>query len=270
MNKIRRLVAVLATILLLSTGCAIRKTAQSPDQHQNQLRPLPSTTPPVLFVDAVDQIKKSIAPVVCVHPNANSDWQLESIEGTAVFISRDGSFITPNHVISGMAGPRTRPCTLSAIYIPDDGVWRRGTSAFRIHYASFVGSGCTVNTRLDMAYCSPVPGSMTMSVAPARFETAPQADGTPVAFSGFPLNNPIPLTTIGAIATYSSTSSGGTIVMDKTAWPGASGSPIYLQNGRVIGIVLARGTGDAAGLAYGRTVLSINNMLPTTFATAVK
>ena len=28
------------------------------------------------------------------------------------------------------------------------------------------------------------------------------------------------------------------LVVDKTTWPGASGSPIYLENGMVIGILL--------------------------------
>jgi hypothetical protein len=61
-----------------------------------------------------------------------------------------------------------------------------------------------------------------------------------------------PVTSIGAIAGYSAGDSYSTVLIDKNAWPGASGSPICLLDGKtVIGMVTKTGTGDASGLSFG-------------------
>ena len=39
-------------------------------------------------------------------------------------------------------------------------------------------------------------------------------------------------------------------MVDKSAWPGASGSPVYTANGKVIGLVTQAGLGVGSGLAY--------------------
>lgn len=54
------------------------------------------------------------------------------------------------------------------------------------------------------------------------------------------------------------------MLVDKNNWPGASGSPIYLEDGRVIGVLVQRGIGinDAAGLTLGRVSKLIVPFLP--------
>jgi hypothetical protein len=42
------------------------------------------------------------------------------------------------------------------------------------------------------------------------------------------------------------------LILDHAAWAGGSGSPVYLSDGRVVGILLARGTDEGAGVALVR------------------
>jgi V8-like Glu-specific endopeptidase len=91
---------------------------------------------------------------------------------------------------------------------------------------------------------------ITFDVAAVSTERPP--DGTPVFFTGFPLQATDPVTSMGSIAGYPADNSYSTVIIDKNAWPGASGSPIYLFDGRtVIGMVTRTGTGDSAGLSFG-------------------
>jgi hypothetical protein len=78
-------------------------------------------------------------------------------------------------------------------------------------------------------------------------------------FSGFPLSNGAPI-----VAGYEGTDDLGafTVLVDRSNWPGASGSPIHLDNRRVIGIVLGRRIGDATGLTYGSVARLVRALLP--------
>jgi hypothetical protein len=88
-------------------------------------------------------------------------------------------------------------------------------------------------------------------------------DGASVAFSGFPLDFITPLTSRGAIAGYRA--SAGTeadeVIIDKATWPGASGSPVYGADGRVVGMILKAGIGPGSGLAYARAASVLQQFL---------
>lgn len=59
--------------------------------------------------------------------------------------------------------------------------------------------------------------------------------------------------------------------IDKNAWPGASGSPIYLANGEdVIGMIERTGTGDAAGISFGVAGERLFNVLTSARANWAK
>jgi hypothetical protein len=51
------------------------------------------------------------------------------------------------------------------------------------------------------------------------------------------------------------------LIVDKNAWPGASGSPIFLENGAVIGILVRRGIDNGSGLAMDRPASFIEKVL---------
>jgi hypothetical protein len=51
------------------------------------------------------------------------------------------------------------------------------------------------------------------------------------------------------------------LIIDKSAWPGASGIPIFRGNGAVIGILVRRGIDNGSGLAVGRPASFIEEVL---------
>ena len=126
---------------------------------------------------------------------------------------------------------------------------------------AFQFTSCTVNDELDLALCHTLTNvterrDQGVQIVPVIFETSLQQDGTAVAFTGFPLSLTQPITSRGAVGTYRIVKDDfgpRELIIDKNAWPGASGSPVYLENGRVIGLIVQRGIGDGSGIAIART-----------------
>lgn len=50
-------------------------------------------------------------------------------------------------------------------------------------------------------------------------------------------------------------------VIDKAAWPGASGSPLYLANGNVVGMIRAAGQNAGSGISWARGTTVILDFL---------
>jgi hypothetical protein len=213
------------------------------------------------FVQTVAEMKHSIAPVVCLTLNLNGTLSVTIIEGTAFFISKDGTFVTPRHVIVGLA-----QCPKPAIYFQNT-KWA-GTNNLDVHWFSFLPNQCAVDDSLDLAKCTTQdhlsnPENAAYRPTPVIIDASVKEDGTPVAFTGFPLEDVVPLTSRGIVGGYLIDSVGAfsRLVVDKSAWPGASGSPIYTANGQVVGIVIATGTGAAAGITIGRSSVAISTFL---------
>ena len=100
----------------------------------------------------------------------------------------------------------------------------------------FVASDCRIDDTADIARCKTIedPSKAGKIVTPTALEIASEIrpDGTPVAFSGFPVNGLIPYTARANIAGYQvvemSPKQGlhlRMLVLDKPAWPGSSGGP---------------------------------------------
>ncbi len=250
---------IIFTIGVLS-GCA----------HVPPVLPPAAPTPPN-FINSIAQIKRSVVPVVCVRPQqGNADLTLVSVEGSAFFLLRDGTFVTAGHVVRDLTNPtRQITCPTSAIFIPEGG-WQPRAVNFRVQYFFFSQANCTRDEGLDIAICRAprdIRQTMGNDPQPVALDTTLQEDGTPAAFTGFPqtpLSFRVPVTSRGFIAAYAETvdeSGPRQLFFDKTTWPGASGSPIYLENGKVVAILLARGTGDGAGVTIGRPALFIERLL---------
>jgi Trypsin-like peptidase domain len=213
------------------------------------------TSPTQTVTDSVDLAKKSVAPVVCLVRDAATGTQLIKFQiiGTAFMIEQKGMFITASHVISGMLASPSKDVCKPAITFPVGG-WKRDPQQ-NVEWFSFDAGACRVNSAFDVAVCRT---TEDMSKYPAiNFElaiitTARPQDGTAIFFTGFPLQATDPITSIGSVAGYPADNSYSTVIIDKNAWPGASGSPIYLSDGNtLIGMVTRTGTGDAAGLSFG-------------------
>ena len=66
------------------------------------------------------------------------------------------------------------------------------------------------------------------------------------------------MTARGHVAMYSARDE---LMVDQSAWPGVSGCPVYLVDGRVIGMVIQRGTGNGTGRAIVRTSVAIQDFV---------
>jgi hypothetical protein len=219
-------------------------------------------------VETISKVKQSIIPIVCGYVDENNVFQLVQVAGTGFFVDIEGRFITAGHVLDGWENiSRTKHPCFSAFYVPD-----RGWKGFEKHIAMqwFTFTNCVKNSELDLAVCTPIENPFTSKrisrdkIAVVTFDTNEWPEGTAVAFSGFPLQSVVPISSKGFIGGYLGIDGNDTYfeyIVDKAAWPGASGSPLYLPNGAVIGIVRMRGQNEASGLAYARCASAITDFL---------
>jgi S1-C subfamily serine protease len=206
-----------------------------------------------IFVATIEGIKHSVIPVLCGQFDLTGQFSIQLIDGTGFFVNADGDFVTAGHVIADLKTTslqRPTPCVM-AIYVPRDG-WQREAVKFDVKW--FVFGDCKTDSTLDLAVCRPVQ-KLPFTINPVVLEDSRPQDGSPVAFTGFPLGSVEPLSSRCNIAAYrgAADSEGSReFVLDKGTWPGASGSPIYDDHGAVIGIMLARGLADSVGTSFGR------------------
>jgi Trypsin-like peptidase domain len=224
--------------------------------------------PKDVSIETIRDIMRSVVPVVCGYMDANNRFQLVGVDGSGFFVDRLGHFITAGHVLDDWkVMNNTRHACSPAIYVPDHG-WKTGEISIDVQSFTFVS--CDRDSDLDLAVCQTIDNPFTSSriihenIAPIEFDTEIKAVGTPIAFTGFPLESVSPLTSKGFIAGF--THFGGATkttdyVIDKSAWPGASGSLLYIGNGKAIGIILAAGFNQGSGLAYAKTATSITTFL---------
>ena len=201
-------------------------------------------TTPDQFVSSIDLVKRSVIPILCAQFDAQGKFSYRFIDGTGFFIDEDAHFVTAAHVIADL---KQKTCIM-AIYIPRDG-WRRNVMVIDVNWLLF--KDCKVDDSLDLAVCKPV-GQVPTRIYPLTFDILQPLDGMPVAFTGFPLGFVQPLSSRGNVAAYRKTvdeNGARELIIDKGTWPGASGSPVYSPEGKVVGIILARGTDEATGIA---------------------
>ena len=244
---------------LVLSGCAARVPLS---------QTVPAIRPAIVdpFVPTIESMKHSVAPVICMDRDGPQST-VQHLEGTAFFISQAGDFLTAAHVIDGIR-THTHPCPVIAIYLPPDH-WKPEVPEEVFEWYPFSAAACTFHRDLDVAKCKPGTdlstraGKSSFEIQPVKFEWSSQPDGTLIAFTGFPLGSRDPLTSRGGIAQYRRAPSDDLIdlVIDQSAWPGASGAPVYLSDGRVVGIVLARGIEGGTGTAVVRPAQFLQRIL---------
>jgi hypothetical protein len=89
-----------------------------------------------------------------------------------------------------------------------------------------------------------------------KFDSTEWPDGTPATFTGFALGSRTPLTSRGIIAgKQMNEQSAPVYVIDKTSAGGSSGSPLYLDSGKVIGIMIKNDKAKAFGYAIAASAI---------------
>lgn len=204
------------------------------------------------FIHAIEGVKSSVVPILCIRQDILGQLNL-IIDGTGFFINSSGYFLTAAHVIAELRRTTIMQPTacVMAIYLPENG-WQRDAANFNIKWHAF--TDCFVDETLDIAACKTI-DDVTSGIRPMTFRGELLADGTAVAFTGFPLGAVEPLSARGYVAAYRAAveNLGPTeLVIDRQNWPGSSGSPAYDVDGNVVGIVLQRGIGDGVGMAIAR------------------
>jgi len=171
----------------------------------------------------IAEVKPAVFPVVCAALNQGNEFRVVQMMATGFLINPQGGFLTAGHVVEDLDKFAAEHHCFGAIFLAivseaaQDLVQTRW---FRIR-------SCQSDHKLDLAACSLSENPFEDAALRNRIGTLKLdslfqfADGTPVAFSGFPLEMGRPLTSKASIAARYP----GQLVVDKSAWPGASGSP---------------------------------------------
>jgi hypothetical protein len=215
------------------------------------------------LVDAIGEAKQTIAPVVCMvsNPNTANKPIRFRILGTAIMVDTHGVFITAWHVMDDLLNnsPWKNAC-VPAITFPVGG-WKRADT--EVNWFAIL-TNCQVTKLLDVVVCQTIfdLSKQGVSFKTGTISTEQPLDGTAIFFTGFPLQATDPVTSVGTIAGFVADGGYTTLMIDKNAWPGASGSPIYLADGKtIVGMILKTGTGDAAGLSFGISGAKLTEIL---------
>jgi len=252
----KTLITALLTMTLCCTAVLGQKTV--------------STFPPDPSLAAIEKMKRSVTALACLSVNG-ADSQILARIGTAFFISDKGDFLTAAHVILNVQKSQ-RPCPIFAVIIPVEN-WQPDVRAELGVWWPFSVSDCRIDTDLDLAACSTTEdlsvarSGLYSKIAPVKLESRIPPDGTQVAFTGFPLDFRDPMTIRASVAAHRTLWRGdmsiGELVLDRAAWPGSSGSPVYLSDGSVIGVMIATGKDEASEVAVARPALFISDKLLT-------
>ena len=211
-------------------------------------------------------MKHSVAALACVDASASKAL---TRPGSAFFISNRGRFLTAAHVLLDMRRDEDA-CPVSAVVLPADDWDPRAREEIQVWFP-FRIPDCQIDTDLYVAACSPaddlsVPKPwFRFRISPVRLEFGIPADGTRVAFTAFPLGTRDPMTFMAEVAAYrtqwQNERSLPELVLDRGTWPGSSGSPVYLPDGSVVGILIKFGNEDGTGLTYIRPIASVERII---------
>jgi Trypsin-like peptidase domain len=120
----------------------------------------------------------------------------------------------------------------------------------------FDPTNCHEDYGTDVAVCK-TRQARTAEAVPheaAAVSTVRPVKSTKVFFVGFGRSAMNASTVIATIASVSGADSKHAMVIDKSAWPGASGSPIFASDGKqIVGMITETGIGDTSGRSFGVT-----------------
>jgi hypothetical protein len=219
------------------------------------------------FIQTIATMKHAVAHLDCLAGSGTLPELVQRV-GSAFFISESGDFLTAAHAVQEMQKSE-RLCPSPAITLPF-GDWHPEAHTENMAWFSFKTSNCKLDRALDIAIC-PLNEHLAarrwefpVHIEPAQFEWNIPPDGTPVAFTGFPLRARDPMTFRADVAAYLIPWSDEPIpelVLDHVSLPGFSGSPVYLADGKIVAILVKGGTGETNGIAIARPASAFRELI---------
>ncbi|PWU11516.1 MAG: hypothetical protein C5B51_02430 [Terriglobia bacterium] len=235
-----------------------------PASHAQSSRPTLAENGGNPFAGAVEAIKRSVAPLVCLAVKGG-ETTVVSRPGSVFFVSAGGDFLTAAHVLREQMNDHQ--CPVSAITLPLEG-WQPKALDEPTTWFAFKITSCAIDEILDVAVCRPTTDLRQISkvkIAPVQFDWDIPADGTPVAFTGFPRALRDPMTFQAGVAADRPVWRDGKaideVVLDRSALPGFSGSPVFLPNGRVVGMLVSGAADESNTLTFLRPAAAWRAML---------
>ena len=227
-------------------------------------------TPPILridpFIQAIETMKHAVVHVDCLAVTGAKPEIVDRV-GSAFFISEAGDFLTAAHVVQELQ--RRQRCASSAITLATDD-WGPEARTENLAWFPFKISNCKISNVFDIAVCplnedlSTRRWELNLRSKPVEFEWNIPPDGTPVAFTGFPLRARDPMTFRATVAAYLipwPEEAIPELVLDHGSLPGFSGSPVYLADGKIVAILVKGGTGETNGIAIARPASAFRDMI---------
>ena len=244
----------LAALLALVTVCAAQPALAQKDPVADPL------------IATVESMKHSVARLLCY---SRLQSPTPTSLGSAFFISSSGTFLTAAHVFSQIS-EQPDFCRFAAVAVPVD-AWDPELREEFHTWFPFRPADCKIDNELDVARCRTIDNvsilrtDMTFAVRPAQIEWNSPPDGSEVGIIGFPLGVRDPMTSRAVVSTsrivWNEGKRSPELLLDRPSLPGSSGSPVFLSDGRVVGIVVGNGTGDITGLTLARPGASFRKLL---------
>ena len=220
------------------------------------------------FIRAVEAMKYSVTPLACIAVNG-AESKLLARSGTAFFISAAGEFMTAAHVLLDMQNSEP-PCTVTAVILPRERYQPKALNE-QVEWFSFKIADCVIKPDLDVAKCALIDDLSSQKVVrdfkivPVKFDWTIPPDATQIAFTGFPMNARDPMTFRANVSAYRPVWRNehvvDELVMDRGAWPGSSGSPVFTSDGRAIGILIASRTEEGTAMTTVRSASAVRALL---------
>jgi S1-C subfamily serine protease len=174
--------------------------------------------------------------------------------GTAFAVRQDGMLVTNRHVVQGSQGDR-RPLRVAIQFTHSDQVWP----------ATLVGSSAEAD--VAVVRVDGIRGAVPAIAVPPS--APPLRPGDPVATIGFPFGTDLPMRSSGEGNVVRATLTAGLVSkvlpdevqIDGYGAQGASGSPVFDREGRLVGVLYGGEAGTNGRIVYLVPVNSVTTLL---------
>jgi len=215
----------------------------------------------------IEEARKAVVPIVCLVRSRN-DKQVVRYRtvGTGFLVDMTGTFVTAVHVIASFSGNAEKTACQGAIAFSTGKAKARGKGQWSslpksewerppkdVRWLAVDFAACHKNPEFDVAVCKTMRNLTTEPVSHgvATVSTERPPTGTSVFFIGFSLQATSPIVSAANVKELVEQGS-SSIDLDTSAWPGASGSPIFLPDGKqVVGMITKTGNENSAGTSFG-------------------